>query len=73
VLWPGRAPSAAANNLHQALHVARAHLDDGAGGRRCLHLDEDVLSLHSVPPVWDGYVRIVGKGGPSRSPPREPA
>ena len=32
VLWPDRAPEAAANNLHQVLHVARRQLDGGAGG-----------------------------------------
>ena len=35
VLWPERAPEAAANNLHQVLHVARRQLDGGAGSRRC--------------------------------------
>jgi predicted ATPase len=34
------------------LHVARGQLDGGAAGRHCLHLDDDVLSLHSMPPVW---------------------
>ena len=52
VLWPGRPPPAAANNLHQVLHVARAHLDAGSEGRRCLHLEDDVLSLRSAAPIW---------------------
>jgi DNA-binding SARP family transcriptional activator len=56
VLWPDRAPAAAANNLHQVLHVARRQLAGGnaggnAGGGR-LRLDDDVLTLCSDEPVW---------------------
>ena len=52
VLWPDRAPAAAANNLHQVLHVARRQLagGDAAGGR--LRLDDDVLTLCSDEPLW---------------------
>jgi predicted ATPase len=52
VLWPERAPEAAANNLHQVLHVARRQLDGGAGGRRCLRLEDDVLSLCADEELW---------------------
>lgn len=45
LLWPDRAPAAAANNLHQVLHVARRQLDRGDGGARHLRLDDDVLTL----------------------------
>ena len=53
LLWPDRAPAAAANNLHQVLHVARRQLAGGedAAARR-LRLDDDMLSLCSdEPPV----------------------
>ncbi|HYA09459.1 MAG TPA: hypothetical protein VEG24_07700, partial [Gaiellaceae bacterium] len=40
VLWRDRGPAAAANNLHQAVHVARKALDAGAIGLR-----DEVLSL----------------------------
>jgi predicted ATPase len=52
VLWPDRAREAAANNLHQVLHVARRQLDGGAGGRRCLRLEHDVLSLCAEEELW---------------------
>jgi predicted ATPase/DNA-binding SARP family transcriptional activator/tetratricopeptide (TPR) repeat protein len=41
LLWPGRPASAAANNLHQALHAARRALGDPAA----LTLHDDVLAL----------------------------
>src|SRR6266851_8526903 len=40
VLWRDRDPAAAANNLHQAVHVARRALDVGA-----IELRDEVLSL----------------------------
>jgi predicted ATPase len=40
VLWRDRGPAAAANNLHQAVHVARKALDAGA-----IELRDEVLSL----------------------------
>lgn len=52
VLWPDRAPAAAANNLHQALHVARRQLDAGQTGRDCLRLEDDVLSLGGEGLLW---------------------
>jgi len=42
VLWPDRDPAAAANNLHQAVHVARRALDPGA-----IELRDEVLTLHA--------------------------
>jgi predicted ATPase len=52
VLWPDRPPAAAANNLHQVLHVARRQLDGGDTGRRCLRLEDDVLSLSAEEQLW---------------------
>lgn len=46
LLWPDRAASAAANNLHQALHAARRALDDPGA----LTLAGDVLAL--TPDAW---------------------
>src|SRR6476659_9990886 len=42
VLWQGRDPAAAANNLHQAVHVARRALDAAA-----IELRDEVLTLHA--------------------------
>jgi DNA-binding SARP family transcriptional activator len=39
-LWPDREPEAAANNLHQVLHVARRQLGAGA-----LELHDDAIAL----------------------------
>jgi DNA-binding SARP family transcriptional activator len=38
MLWPDLAPSAATNNLHQVLHVARRALEPGAANFRYLSL-----------------------------------
>jgi predicted ATPase/DNA-binding SARP family transcriptional activator len=46
LLWPDRDATAAANNLHQALHAARRALADPAA----LTLADDVLSL--TPDAW---------------------
>ena len=46
VLWPDRPPDAAANNLHQALHVARRRL--GGGEPRPLRLADDAIVLGDV-------------------------
>src|SRR5207248_5643614 len=43
---------AAANNLHQVLHVARRQLDRGDVGARYLGLDDDVLSLGGEGALW---------------------
>jgi len=42
ILWPDRDPAAAANNLHQAIHVARRALDPGA-----IELRDELLTLHA--------------------------
>ncbi len=51
-LWPDRDPSAAANNLHQVLHVARRQLSGAGDAGRRLRLEDDVLSLSSDEPIW---------------------
>ena len=48
VLWPGRPPPAAANNLHQVLHVARAHLDAGSEGQFLVRV-EAISAVAYVP------------------------
>src|SRR6266540_3498840 len=46
LLWPERAPEAAANNFHQALYVARRALEAaGADASAVLPLRDDVLEL----------------------------
>src|SRR3954447_16770455 len=42
VLWRDRGPASAANNLHQAVHVARRALDPGA-----IELRDEVLQLRA--------------------------
>ena len=44
-LWPGLDAAAAANNLHQALHVARRVLGMSAPGCRLLELRDDLVVL----------------------------
>jgi predicted ATPase len=48
VLWPDRPPAAAANNLHQVVHVARRRLGDAER----LRLEDDVLRLCPDEPPW---------------------
>ena len=48
MLWPDRPPAAAANNLHQVVHVARRKL----GKAERLRLDDDVLRLCPDEPPW---------------------
>jgi predicted ATPase/DNA-binding SARP family transcriptional activator len=50
-LWAELAPAAAANNLHQAIHVARRALQAGAR-QRVLVLSEGVLSLCPDGGLW---------------------
>jgi predicted ATPase/DNA-binding SARP family transcriptional activator/DNA-binding CsgD family transcriptional regulator len=52
LLWPGLEPSAAANNLHQTLHVARRTLEPEAEGSRYLHLRDERLGLCPNGPFW---------------------
>jgi predicted ATPase/DNA-binding SARP family transcriptional activator len=50
-LWPELAPAAAANNLHQAIHVARRALHTSAG-QRLLAFSEGILSLCPEGGLW---------------------
>lgn len=45
LLWPDRPADAAANNFHQALHVARAALNAGGQANRFLELRGGLVSL----------------------------
>jgi len=52
LLWPGRTADSAANNLHQALYVARRALEAaGADALECLALRDDMLVLSEERPV----------------------
>ena len=61
VLWRDLAPAAAANNLHQAVHVARRTLDAEA-----IELRDEVLSLTA-----DIDVDRFERRGRERTPPRD--
>lgn len=46
ILWPGRDPDSAVNNLHQVLHAARHAIGSaGADGRACLTLKAETVHL----------------------------
>jgi predicted ATPase/DNA-binding SARP family transcriptional activator len=51
VLWPGREPSSAVNNLHQVLHVARRVLAGDGSSTGLLELRDDVVVLGAGGPV----------------------
>ncbi|MGH2925505.1 MAG: AfsR/SARP family transcriptional regulator [Solirubrobacterales bacterium] len=52
LLWPDRTADSAANNLHQALYVARRALEAaGADALECLALRDDMLVLSEERPV----------------------
>lgn len=52
MLWAGRDPASARNNLHQAIFAARRALDStGREGHRYLELYEDVIALCPHDPV----------------------
>ena len=52
LLWPDRTTDSAANNLHQALYVARRALEAaGADALECLALRDDMLVLSEERPV----------------------
>ncbi len=52
LLWPDRSAESAANNLHQALYVARRALETaGADALECLALRDDMLVLSEERPV----------------------
>ncbi len=52
LLWPDLAPRAAANNLHQALHVARRTLEPEATAYRYLPMRGEQLALCPEDPAW---------------------
>jgi predicted ATPase/DNA-binding SARP family transcriptional activator len=59
LLWPDRTADSAANNLHQALYVARRALEAaGADARDCLALHDDMLVLCEGRPVEIDAVRF---------------
>jgi DNA-binding SARP family transcriptional activator len=69
-LWPDRDPAAAANNLHQVLHVARRRLD-GAAGRRYLRLEGDLIALCPDDPLWidaEAFAEAAARAGRARDP-----
>jgi predicted ATPase len=52
LLWAGRGPDSARNNLHQAIFAARRALDSiGLDGRRYLELREELILLSPEDPV----------------------
>src|SRR5947209_2629303 len=51
LLWPERPAPAAANNLHQALHVARKELDGAGRDGDVLVLRDGMVLLHVDGPV----------------------
>ncbi|MDQ3657129.1 MAG: hypothetical protein M3457_18905 [Chloroflexota bacterium] len=65
-LWPDSEPSAAANNLHQTLHLARRALDTAlpSTGER-IRLRGEILSLAPDPPPL-GRCRAVRNRRPAR-------
>ena len=53
LLWAGRDPDSARNNLHQAIFAARRALDSiGLEGSRYLELREELILLGPEDPVW---------------------
>ncbi len=53
LLWAGRDPDSARNNLHQAIFAARRALDSiGLDGSRYLELREELILLSPRDPVW---------------------
>lgn len=69
MLWPGLAPSAAANNLHQALHVARRTLEPGVSTFRYLSLQGEQLVLCPDERLWvdvDAFERAAEEARRSR-------
>jgi predicted ATPase/DNA-binding SARP family transcriptional activator len=47
LLWPDRDPAAAANNLHQALHVARRAVDGSGQDQGLLLIRDGLVVLHA--------------------------
>lgn len=52
-LWPHKDPDAAANNMHQVLHLARRAITAvGGDGNACLRLTSEMLVLCSTGALW---------------------
>ena len=62
LLWPDLASDAAANNLHQALHVARRQLG-GQSDRWRLRLENDTLTLGGETGPWIDVEAFQSEGG----------
>ncbi len=59
LLWPGRDPDSARNNLHQAIFAARRALDSiGLEGSRYLELREELILLGPEDPVQIDAIRF---------------
>jgi predicted ATPase/DNA-binding SARP family transcriptional activator len=71
LLWPDLSPRAAANNLHQALHVARRTLEPGATTFRYLRLQDEQVVLCPSGRLWvdvDAFERAAEEARRSREP-----
>ena len=51
-LWPDLAPKATANNLHQALHIARRTLEPNAATHQYLSTEGQSLALYPNGGLW---------------------
>src|SRR5438067_12844193 len=68
LLWPDRTIESAANNLHQALYVARRALEAaGADALECLALRDDMLVLSEERPVENDAVAFEEAAGAARA------
>ena len=73
-LWPDRPLEAAANNLHQAIRVARAALGPtGDGGRQALVLRDGTVSLAPTGEVWVDATAFDAAVARGERQPRRPA
>src|SRR4051812_13568105 len=70
LLWPDRGVPAAANNLHQALHVARRELDESGQDGGVLALRDGLVLLHADHEVQTDvrdFRRLVAQAWATRS------
>ena len=68
LLWPDHTTESAANNLHQALYVARRALEAaGADGLECLALRDDMLTLAGERPFEVDAVEIEERADGARA------
>ena len=58
LLWPDRTPAAAANNLHQALHVARRAVAGSGPDQALLAIRDGLVVLHADGPVETDVLRF---------------